>query len=70
MLPATALIVGQRDGDGIFIVANKPVVAASDFTGERLSRAPHRNPSNTPYDIDRTRRHAVKFGNVRWMAFR
>ena len=55
-----ALVVGQCDGDRIFVLADKFIVFTGSFAGEGPSRAVHRDRFTGPRDMNRLGWNAVK----------
>ena len=55
-----ALVVGQCDGDRIFVLADKFIVFTGIFAGEGPSRAVHRDRFTGPRDMNRLGWNAVK----------
>jgi hypothetical protein len=53
VLEMVAFIVGQCDGDRIFVLAHKLVVVAATLMGEGFSCAPHRDAFAVARNIDR-----------------
>jgi hypothetical protein len=65
LLEPVALVVSQRDGDRIFIVANKLIEGTVGLAAERFAGATYRDPFAFagPRDLDLVGRNAVELCN-------